>query len=178
MDEAIALRPWTHDDVEALVRACVDPEIQRWTLVPAGYTRAHAERFVEHAAQALADRSSVEVAVVDATSDEVLGSVGLVTIDHERGVAEIGYWTAPHARGRGVATRAVRLLTDFAFAELGLKRLELMPFVGNRASERVAARAGYVREGRRSGYESKAGPTDVVVYSTRARYSREDIDTA
>jgi RimJ/RimL family protein N-acetyltransferase len=61
--------------------------------------------------------------------------------------AEIGYVVGPAARGRGVGTRTLRLLTDWGFAELGLERLELWIDVTNAGSERVAERAGYVREG-------------------------------
>ena len=127
--------------------ACQDPEIQRWTLVPDGYTEEHARDFVAYAERAREAGTSVELAVVDAADGaDVLGSVGLVGIelDHER--AELGYWTAPHARGRGVAVRAVRLLSAWAFATLPVSRLQLMPFAANDASQRVAERAGYARE--------------------------------
>ncbi len=63
------------------------------------------------------------------------------------GRASVGYWLAPGARGRGLATRAVRLLATWAFADPTLERLELTTLVGNDASGRVALRAGFRREG-------------------------------
>jgi RimJ/RimL family protein N-acetyltransferase len=107
------------------------------------------------------------LAVVDARDeDEVLGSVGLVRIDWDAEQAEVGYWTAPQARRRGVAVRAVRLLSTWSFAELGLTRLQLMPYAGNDASIRVAKRAGYTREGVLRAYSrSKRGLVDVVMFS-------------
>jgi RimJ/RimL family protein N-acetyltransferase len=60
---------------------------------------------------------------------------------------EIGYGVGPAARGRGVATRTLRIVTDRGFDELGLERIELWIDVTNPASEVVAERAGYRREG-------------------------------
>ena len=66
-----------------------------------------------------------------------------MAIDHELGCGEIGYMLAAPARGRGAATRAVRLLVDWAFETLGLERLELHIDTHNAPSLAVAARAGF-----------------------------------
>jgi RimJ/RimL family protein N-acetyltransferase len=63
-----------------------------------------------------------------------------------RDVVELGYWLFVHARGRGVATRVVRELSNHAFAN-GIWRVEAHVRVGNEASERVLERVGFVREG-------------------------------
>jgi RimJ/RimL family protein N-acetyltransferase len=166
-DGVVALRPWRIADVPAMTAACRDDGIQRWTMVPDGYTEEQARAFVAHTDAARRADTSLELAVVDAANaDDVLGAVGLVTIDWDRERAEVGYWTAPHARRRGVAVRAVRVLSGWAFADLGLVRLELTPYAGNGPSERVAERAGYTREGiLRSYYRSKTGLVDVVMFS-------------
>jgi RimJ/RimL family protein N-acetyltransferase len=78
---------------------------------------------------------------------EFLGIAVAPQIDRAARTAELGYVVAPAARGRGVASEALRLLTEWAFAELGMERLELLISVENEASKRVAARCGYVREG-------------------------------
>jgi RimJ/RimL family protein N-acetyltransferase len=150
-----------------MTAACADPDIQRWTLVPEGYTEDDARSFVAHTASARDAGASLELAVVEAADTaELLGSVGLVGIDWEREHAEVGYWTAPWARRRGVAVRAVQVLSSWSFAALGLARLQLMPFAANAASQRVAERAGYTREGvLRSYYRSKTGLVDVAMYS-------------
>lgn len=75
----------------------------------------------------------------------------LLNVARERGEGEIGYWVAPEARGRGLAARAVGLLADWAFATLGLRRLELVTYEGNAPSRRVAERCGFVLEGPRDG---------------------------
>jgi len=86
--------------------------------------------------------------VVDAADGaSVLGAVGLHAVDLERSRAEIGYWTAPWARGGGIATRALGLLSAWAIAAdgLGLRRVELYAEPGNEQSQRVAERSGFVR---------------------------------
>lgn len=166
-DGVVTLRPWRQSDVGAIVAACQDRDIQRWTMVPDAYSEDHARAFVAHGEASREAGRSLELAVVEAVEeDEVLGAVGLVQIDWERAQAALGYWTAPHARRRGVAVRAVRLLSAWSFRELGLIRLHLTPFAANGPSLRVAERAGYTREGvLRAYYKSKCGLVDVVMYS-------------
>ena len=87
-------------------------------------------------------------------------------IEADEGKAELGYIVAPAARGRGVATAALRLLTDWGFSERGLLRLELLISVDNVASIRVAERAGYVKEGvLRSLYVKEAVREDHELWS-------------
>jgi RimJ/RimL family protein N-acetyltransferase len=166
-DEEVALRAWRESDVPAIAAACRDGDIQRWTMVPDDYTEDHAAAFVAYTEESREAGTSLELAVVEAADEAaLLGAVGLVGIDWDREQAEIGYWTATGARRRGVAARAVGVLPGWAFAELGLSRLQLMPYAANEASARVADRAGYTREGvLRSYYKSKRGLVDVVMYS-------------
>jgi RimJ/RimL family protein N-acetyltransferase len=92
-----------------------------------------------------------------------------VQIDREGRQAEAGYIVAPRARGRGIAARALRLLTDWALAELDLERVELRITADNVPSIRVAERAGFVREGvLRSVHFKQELRTDVAVYSRLA----------
>ena len=63
------------------------------------------------------------------------------------GYGELGYWTAADARGRGVATRAVALVRDWAHTALGLTTIEILPHRDNGASQRVAERAGFTATG-------------------------------
>ncbi len=83
----------------------------------------------------------------DPETGRLVGGVSLHAIDLLQRVAEVGCWTAPWARGRGVATHAVRLLSRWALTDLGLVRVVLEHDVDNAASGVVAARAGFVREG-------------------------------
>lgn len=78
----------------------------------------------------------------------------------------MGYWVAPWARRRGVATAALRLLSLWAIDHLQLQRLQLTVFPGNDASQGVAARVGYRREGvLRSYVEHKGRRRDLIMFS-------------
>jgi len=141
-DEDLTLRPRLAEDVDALVEACQDPEIPRWTFVPSPYTRADAETYLRASAEEEAAGASAGFLAVDG-EDRLLGSFSVMGLDRDPGYGEIGYWVAAESRGRGVATRAVRLLTDWARRELGRERIEILPHKDNLASRRVAENAGY-----------------------------------
>lgn len=137
-DGEVALRPFTEDDVAAITDACQDPEIPRWTRVPSPYTEDDARGFVSTAGDG-------SFAIVDARTGELLGSMGVRLLDDA--IGQIGYWVSREARGRGVATRALRLISEWAFDALGLARLQLITELENLASQRVAEKAGFQREG-------------------------------
>ena len=147
-DGVITLRAHRPDDVDALVAICQDPAIPRWTRVPQPYTRADAEGWVAAVELEVAAGTAMNWLAVD-EDDEVLASVAVQDIRRDEARGEIGYWVAAHARGRGVATRAVRLATDWALGELGLETIELMTHEHNTASQAVARAAGYVQTGER-----------------------------
>ena len=142
-DAFITLRGFESGDVPALTAACQDPEIPRWTLVPSPYGADDARAFIDRSPEALATGRRAAFAIVGARTGELLGAVALTTIDWPKRAADIGYWLAADARGRGVATRAVELITGWAFETLGLERVELRIHTDNHASQAVAARAGF-----------------------------------
>jgi RimJ/RimL family protein N-acetyltransferase len=145
-DADLLLRAFVEADADAVLRACQDEQIQRWTTVPVPYGIEDARSFIAGGpAGWQAGRPSF--AAVDATTGELLGSFGVVD-RNEVGDAEIGYWVAPWARGRGVATRSVRLLCRYLFDE-GAERITWSAVVGNVASRRVAEAAGFTVEGTR-----------------------------
>jgi RimJ/RimL family protein N-acetyltransferase len=141
-DGDLVLRPKRRADLDALTAACQDPEIPRWTLVPSPYTRADAEAFYESSRADVAAGRAVNLLAVG-TDERLLGSFSVMELDRAPGYGEIGYWVAAEARGRGVGTRAVRLLHEWAVRELGLTEIEILPHRGNAASRRIAEKAGY-----------------------------------
>jgi RimJ/RimL family protein N-acetyltransferase len=137
------LRPWQPDDVDAVWAALQDPDIRLWNGGGVTSRAEAAEMVVRRADWSSGDHASW--AVTDGT--EVLGSVSLHSIDPVQEDAEIGYWTAPAARGQGVAAGAVDAACRWAFATLPIERIELCHAVENTASGRVAEKAGFRREG-------------------------------
>ena len=145
-DGVIVLREWRDDDVEPAVVATADPEIPRWTPIPSPNTAENVRAFLAEPLE-----GKVRLVIADPQTDELIGSVGIVAVDDARGEGEIGYWVAAEHRGRGVATRAVRLLAGWALGERGLKRVELQIDPDNVNSRRVAEKAGFAFDGVREG---------------------------
>lgn len=103
--------------------------------------------------------------IEDTTDGSILGGITLRHFDPMRGVIEVGYWLFPEARGRGLATRAVRAVAREAFAS-GLSRIEANVRIGNDVSERVLERAGFTREGvKRRLLRHAGGRADATLFS-------------
>ena len=146
--DGLVLRAWQEDDAEDVFRACQDPLIQRWTMVPVPYLREHAVAYVREMSRAAwATQTSAPLGVFDARTGELLASAGLVTLDLRNQHAELGTWVAPWARGRRVAERAGRAVAHWAFEVLGLTRLVWRAEVGNHASKLSAERIGFTFDG-------------------------------
>lgn len=143
-DGATSLRPWRDSDAPALVGICRDPEIVRWTSVPENYGDFDARTYLLRRHDAILAGTAAPFAIV--ADRNLIGSISLVRIAWEHQRAEVGYFLARGARGRGHATRAVTLISDWAFRALGLGRVDLYAATENVASQRVAERAGFQRE--------------------------------
>jgi RimJ/RimL family protein N-acetyltransferase len=151
--------------VAALDALAGDPEVRRHTHVPSEPRAGFGKEWLEAYERGRKDGTREEFAVVDAGDGSIVGLAAAVRLDQEGREAELGYIVAPEARGRGVATEALSLLTDWAFSR-DLHRLELRIGADNIASQRVAERCGYVREGLLRSVHFKEGRrSDIVVYS-------------
>jgi RimJ/RimL family protein N-acetyltransferase len=140
-DGDLVLRPWTKHDVPTLVVACSEPEIAHWIpSIPRPYTENDARAFIERETKPEMRSFAIDI------EGALAGAIGLaLNSDGYRG--HVGYWVAREARGRGVCTRALGLLSRWALDELCLQRLELITDPDNVASQRVAEKVGYRREG-------------------------------
>jgi RimJ/RimL family protein N-acetyltransferase len=160
----VMLRPVSADDHAAVYSACQNAEIQRWTSVPSPYSADAARSYIESSKQAWREGSTATFSILDDGSSEFLGLIDLRLFDDA--VAEVGYWVKAEARGRGVATEAVRLISRWALDQLGMARVQLGTHPENPASARVATKAGFQREGvLRSLREIKGERVDQVFFS-------------
>lgn len=141
-DGQLVLRPWTEDDVEAMVEGCNDPDVAHWIpTIPHPYTREDALAFIRGEV-----RPDLDHSFAITSGGTVVGSIGMgINSMGYRG--RVGYWVAGPARGKGVCTRALRLLSRWALEELELERLELITDPDNVASQRVAEKVGFRPEG-------------------------------
>lgn len=149
--EQVVLRRHRHADVDRVLEACTDERSVHWLgQLPQPYTRAHAAGFLLHRGEGMARGTDLHWMIADPDTDELLGTVSLMHLAH--GMAEVGYWAHPGARGRGVMTEAVRLAARHAFVDevdggLGLHRLTAFAAVDNTASRHVLEANGFAQTG-------------------------------
>ena len=164
--DGLLLRPLRPDDAPAVVEACLDPAIGRFTFMQEGLGLDEARRWIEDANRRWSN-GAPRFAIVEATTGRFVGQVGMSVYEPYQS-AEMFYWVAAPERGRGVASRALSAMCDWAFAN-GVERLHLVVHPENEASHRVAARCGFTREGTLRGYERfKGHRPDVVSWSLLA----------
>ena len=170
VDGDTALRPWRDSDLRALVQACQDPEISRWTSVPSPYREADARAYLRQRYDWAFAGLTAPFAVVAATGDHLLGSISLMRFAWEHARGEVGYWLAGGARGHGHATRAVGLICRWGFETLALERIDLLAATANGASQSVALRSGFTREAVLRSYMPSGGVRrDMVMFGLLAR---------
>jgi [ribosomal protein S5]-alanine N-acetyltransferase len=150
-DGAVELRPWRLEDAGFLA-ARIDGDSAMTEFldqIPQPYTRENALTYLTSCEQSWATGENSNFAILVDGIEGAAGSIGVHWKGHiDDGVAEMGYWLAEPARGRGVTTAAARLAVAWAFeAEPRLQRLQLRAAVENRASNRVAEKTGFTREG-------------------------------
>lgn len=140
---SVVLRPWQVADVSAICDAYSSPDIQRWHV--RSMTRGEAAQWIDSWPGRWAHETGAGWAIAEDSA--VVGQVSLRSLSLENGVGEVSYWVVPAARGRHVATEALRTLCAWAFDQLGLQRVELCHSTLNAASCRVAGNAGFTFEG-------------------------------
>jgi RimJ/RimL family protein N-acetyltransferase len=143
--DGLTLRPWRPDDLP-VVRAAFDcPVIQRWHVRRMADDK-EARAWIASWALRWTAETDASWAVVDG-DDQALGQVGLRTLSLFEASAEVSYWVLPDARGAGIAVRATKAMTLWAFETLRLNRLFLQHSTANQPSCRVAHKAGFAVEG-------------------------------
>ena len=151
------VRSYRVDDAPSLARHANNRNISRnmRDTFPFPYTLTDANDWIS-----LVMQQSPEANFAIASADEVIGGIGLIFRDDiHRRLAEIGYWLGEPFWGQGIATAALRTVTDYAFANHDLARLEAYVFERNPASMRVLEKVGYVLEGKLRQSITKDGQT-------------------
>ena len=163
--EDLILRPFTAADADDVTQACQDAETLRWLPLPRPYTRANAEWFIGTFGPSQRESGAGIVFAIE-SAGRLAGAIDLKQVNWAARVAEVGYWVAPWARGRGIAPQATRALSEWAIRDHGFERVQLFAAVGNAASQRVAEKAGFVREGvARNACCVPEGRADMVLFS-------------
>jgi ribosomal-protein-alanine N-acetyltransferase len=177
-DGKIYLRRWRETDLGCIEEAATDPRIPAGTSVPAVFSVDEATAFVHRQWSRAQDGVGVSLAVAEVRSDQAVG-LAILNIRPQPGVAGIGYWIVPSARGQGYATSAALLLADWGLRKLGLQRIEAWVEPDNPSSQRVLVAAGFESEGRlRNFLRSGDQPRDALVLSKVTSSARPRNDQA
>jgi RimJ/RimL family protein N-acetyltransferase len=146
VDGFVGLRWFKRGDAARIVEICRDPEIPRWTYMPADLDVSRARAWIERRHQGRQFGITAAFAVIDCASEQLVGQCG-VAIDRQRNAGEAFYWIGAPARGRGFARAALALVVRYAFEHVGLERVELKIDPENFASQSVARASGFTYEG-------------------------------
>jgi RimJ/RimL family protein N-acetyltransferase len=167
--DGFRLRPVRESDAARIHEGTAEPATEHWLgHKPAPYTRDDAHRYVERRRELAATGQCVTWAIADPDDDRILGTV--LWFDWTPGVeCEVGWWTHPDARGRGLATKAARLAIGHVFETLGVKRVTAYAAVENTTSRHVAEALGLRQYGvERYGAQVRDDWVDMALYDVTA----------
>jgi RimJ/RimL family protein N-acetyltransferase len=146
---SLFLRPWTERDIPAMLAAYSDPAMRHWLRHPVTTTQ-EAQRIIQARRADRRAGTGFSFAVLQTDADgaagDLVGGVGIRRLDRVDASGEVGYWVTAPSRGQGIAPRALNAVCEWAFRlprHRPLEQLELIHAVGNRASCRVADKAGF-----------------------------------
>jgi RimJ/RimL family protein N-acetyltransferase len=166
--ERLVLRPFGLDDAPALIEAIRAEEDFLPPNFPDALEAGPLAWFLREGVHKVQRFGlGIHLAVTDRATESLVGTIGLFRVNWTHSTSEVGYGMRPGMRGRGYATEALSLVSDWALRDRGLFRIELRAMVTNPASIRVAQKAGYLREGIARGAERDDGGVsrDMVVFS-------------
>ena len=167
--DGILIRPCVPDDAEAIFAAVVESHctVGRWmSWCHPGYAIADAHSWIAHCTSQWSQGGDREFGIFDAESGIALGCIGVNQINRVHNIANVGYWVRASGEGRGIASTAARRVAAFAFAELGLSRIEIVALPDNVVSRRVAEKLGAAFECiARNRLLFRGQPREAAVYS-------------
>lgn len=168
-DGEMVFRPFRAEDIVPVHQAILESfaELSRWMRwCNEDYSIDGTSAFIMSQHDAWKNDLEYSFAVCHRETGMFQASVGLNFVNRTYQMANLGYWVRNSATGQGIATRATRLVARFAFEQLNLQRVEIVAAVGNLASQRVAEKAGAVREGvLRRRLVGQGEAVDAVLYS-------------
>lgn len=162
-NDMILLRAWEPGDLPVIAEASSDPYIPLITTVPASYTPAAGNAWLQRQHDQAANGRGCPMGIVSRATGEAVGMATITGINWTHRRAGIGYWILSRHRGRGFAKSAASLLPGLA-RELSLIRLEALVEPGNHASRAVCRALGFTEEGTlRSYYRIGSHNQDMIM---------------
>ena len=146
----LSLRPVRESDILEIFQACQDPLIPQFTTVPLNYSMADANYFVrEKAPQYFAERKEILFVITTGNGEDekFCGVISFHTIDLGNHAADLGYWIAASARGKGYGTQAAKLITRYGIETMGFRRIAAQVDPANIPSKALLMSVGFELEG-------------------------------
>jgi RimJ/RimL family protein N-acetyltransferase len=143
-DGVVVLRKMREDDRAVILSTFADPLVRRWLNMPARPSDSDFDSVLRTVRNGFASGDRYDYCVTESPDDVPLGAV--IASRRHRDNFEIAYLAREEGRGRGLMTRAVRALCDWLLGE-GVGRIEIRTHPDNEASQRLARRVGFRREG-------------------------------
>jgi ribosomal-protein-alanine N-acetyltransferase len=163
----ISIRRFRDSDAEPFAAATHDPEIVAHSGLPRRHTADSARELLE---LYNASEDFIQLAIADAQTDALLGTVILFNVARHEARCEVGFWLHPDGRGRGAATTAVGLICDWAVREWGIERFDAHSDIDNPGAHAVLERNGFSREGVLRGWGARGSDrVDAVHFGRLAR---------
>ena len=145
--QKINLRYPTQDDADSITKYCADKEISQYTFIPHPYTLQDAIDFIDMCIDDRKSMASLHYGIEHKETKEIIGMIGLNSINNTHLRGEMGYWVAKPFWGNGIMFEAINLLTDYCFDTMQLERIYAHVQPANIGSWKVLEKAGYEREG-------------------------------
>lgn len=149
-DESILLRRYAMGDSDNLYEAARESIDEVYPFLPwchPDYTREEGEQWISNCIKQWNRGAVYNFAIFDVAKLTFLGGCGLAFLGSEKFRPNLGYWVRTSATGRGIASRATKLLAEFGFKHLALRRIEMLMATHNHASRKVAQHVGATFEG-------------------------------
>ena len=149
-NDSLLLRPYAVMDTKVLYEAVRESinDISPWMpWCNENYAIDDSKKWIECSINAWSNGTEYNFAIIDRTDSTFIGGCGLNNIDKNHHIANLGYWVRNSRKRAGIASSVVELLARFAFEEQKLNRVEIIPAIGNQASQRVTIKAGATKEG-------------------------------
>lgn len=163
--DAFTLRMLRASDAPSIAIAGADAATQKWLPLPTPYTIEDADHFIGEIAVAIQAAGTGIVFAIE-QGNVFVGCIDVKRAEWINGNCEIGYWTMPEHRGQGYMSQVLAMLSKWVLLEQGFARVEVRVAVDNFASQRVAEKAGFIREGvARQAGRVHGGRVDLVIYS-------------
>ncbi|WP_019029981.1 GNAT family N-acetyltransferase [Colwellia piezophila] len=142
----IQLSPFEHSDEELFIELSMCPKMMEHVYNPFSYDEAKAAFEEKSRPWTITSDSWFSLGITELATGEKLGSIGIRIVNHDAKIGEVGFMIRPSAQGKGIASEALSLLKDYAFAELTLNKLTATCSVNNAGSYKLLEKLGFERE--------------------------------